>query len=1116
MADDDEVLISARLQDGISAATARINKRIEELEQQLQDASRAFRKTGAEAEQGLGKAEDAASDAGKASRRARPPVRQLGDETAKTGAKARAGAAGLDEFARKADKAGLSSRRSGRLLATSFKFAGLVTGALALAGGLSAIGAGGAIAVGGLSPMVGVLAGVPGLLLAAKLGMWAFKLAGDQLTPTLDRIKAQFTDLAPLVAGGGLASGLEALADSTLGLAQASGIGLRGMGAEIGEVARETGRWVRSEPALAQIQAIFEGLRPVLGYLLRGVLALMQALLNTIQSALPLTQEMGRAFLWVARGLRTWTEYNLANGRATAWLMKSWRLFISVVEVVADVVTGVYNVLRIAGGYAYEFGVGMQSSAQSFRRWTESAEGQARINRYFAESLPALREMGRLLGMIVGGFAGLAANQNVAPLLAQIRTEFAPALGDLVTKLSGQDGLGPALISAATAMIRLFATLDFSGLTAFIVAVGQLAAGVAWIAQNVPGANFVIGALLASMLGFKVLGPVFSLVGKGAAAFSWVWGAARGVQNLSKMQQMFKGVLWLVHAGLMALGTAFKTLAIAGVAALRTLSIALFTTPVGWIILGIMAIIAGIVLLWNNCEWFRDMVTAAWEWIKKAAGVAWEWIKIAITAAIDAVTWYVLLYRDIAVAIWGWISSAASTAWSAIVGFVQAAISVVAGIVTWLWENVIQPVWNFIATAWKIQWAVIEFIVRTVIFIIAGTIAVLAFLAEKAWAAIAWAAKWAFENVILPVVEFFRSVWAGTTEWVSNKWTWLTTALAAAWAVFYSVYIEPVVTAFRVAWGMLTGWVSAKWSWLTGVLAAAWLIFYTSTVRPVIDAVSAGWTWLTGILSAGWAVTTGYLSDRWTGFQDIVGGVIGWISGAWSGFTTWLGDVFGPVGAAISGVWEGIQKAATIAADAVKGAWSTVADAVKGAWNFIADGWNSIPSITVPDWVPGMGGNTFSLPKLPTLWHGGETPGSMALVGEHGAEPLVRGGRVVDMVGANGPEVRQLPRGGYVVPNLSTLNALPGLAKSLPSGVAAAVARSVPGYAGALGTSAGSGGDAALRRAIERLSESLAGQAPPVHLHGTNLTADQVTEAWRRFERERKLRKKYDYAAGGR
>lgn len=47
----------------------------------------------------------------------------------------------------------------------------------------------------------------------------------------------------------------------------------------------------------------------------------------------------------------------------------------------------------------------------------------------------------------------------------------------------------------------------------------------------------------------------------------------------------------------------------------------------------------------------------------------------------------------------------------------------------------------------------------------------------------------------------------------------------------------------------------------------------------------------------------------------------------------------------------------------------------------------SIGNISIPDWVPGLGGKTFSLPQIPYLAKGGTINESgMAVVGEAGAE----------------------------------------------------------------------------------------------------------------------------------
>lgn len=1089
---EDHIELSASLNESIAAALVPVNRRLDQFEERLEGVGRAARKAGDDAGRGLGKAEESTEDLGKASRRAEPPVRKLGDETLKTGTKARAGSEGLDAFAQKASKAGLSSRRSGRMIMNSFKFAGLITGLFAAAGGVSALGAGGVIAVGGLSPLVGVLGLVPPLLLAVKLGMWATKLAAEQLEQPVTRIKNQFAQLGEQIAAGGLRSGLDYFADSLVGLSQLSGRGLAGIGAEIGGIARETGDFVRSARFLGQAEIIFIELRPVVRDLGRGVLYLAQALMNLIQAALPAANQFAALFADIAKSLANWTQATLESGKASQFFVNSLNLLRRVTGVIVDFLIGLFNVFRIGAGYATEFGLSIEDMAYKFRLWTASAEGQQRINQYFQQSLPALREMGLLLGMIVGGLAKLGANQNVAPLLAQIRTEFAPALGELVAKLSGQGGLGPALISAATALVQLFASLDFSGLTAFMIAIAQLAQGITWLATNVPGANFVLSALLTSMLGFKILGPVFSLIGGGAKAFSWVFGALRGVQGLTMAQMVFKSVvlqLWL----------AFKMVGAGIVAVIRMIGIAFMANPVGFVI-GV--IIGLIMLLWFKCEWFRDLVMTVWNAIARAAIVAWEWIVNAVKVAVDWIVEKAMWLWDNGLKpVWEIISTGVRLYIMAWVIYIKIVIAVISTVVMWLWENVIKPVWSAISAGAEIAWNVIKFIVQTVVFLIALYVTVMAKIIETVWNVIATTGRWVWENVLAPVVQWFVEIFTTAVGWIGSKWDQLVLGLKIAWALF------------QYGLGIVIDWISEKWNWLTDLIGRVWNAMYSMFIQPVIDTIRSAWENFTLGMQIIWGAVSGWIGDKWNWLSERVGSVIESIKGLWDRGMSWLRDFFQPIGDKIGGIWQGISDAADKAAGIVKGAWNSVKDVVKGAWNAIANTWNGIPSITVPDWVPGMGGKTFSLPKLPMLWHGGELAGGgKAIVGEHGPEPLVKGGQVVGMLGRNGPEVASIPRGGYVVPNLSTLNALPGLTKTLPAGVAAAVARSVPGYAGALRGRATR--DDGLKRSVDRLARAVAGQVPPVHVHGSGDVAEDVRKAWKKFKREEDAKGRYGYTAG--
>ncbi|MEV4708878.1 phage tail tape measure protein [Actinoplanes sp. NPDC049316] len=57
------------------------------------------------------------------------------------------------------------------------------------------------------------------------------------------------------------------------------------------------------------------------------------------------------------------------------------------------------------------------------------------------------------------------------------------------------------------------------------------------------------------------------------------------------------------------------------------LNVVLSLNPIGLIVIAIAALVAGIILLWNNSEAFRNFWIGAWELIKGAALAVWNWIK---------------------------------------------------------------------------------------------------------------------------------------------------------------------------------------------------------------------------------------------------------------------------------------------------------------------------------------------------------------------------------------------------------------------------------------------------------------------------------------------------------
>ncbi len=63
------------------------------------------------------------------------------------------------------------------------------------------------------------------------------------------------------------------------------------------------------------------------------------------------------------------------------------------------------------------------------------------------------------------------------------------------------------------------------------------------------------------------------------------------------------------------------------IASVWSFTAALLANPVTWIVIGIVALIAALVLLYNKCEWFRDGVNAIVGAVKEKVGVAIDFVK---------------------------------------------------------------------------------------------------------------------------------------------------------------------------------------------------------------------------------------------------------------------------------------------------------------------------------------------------------------------------------------------------------------------------------------------------------------------------------------------------------
>jgi hypothetical protein len=227
--------------------------------------------------------------------------------------------------------------------------------------------------------------------------------------------------------------------------------------------------------------------------------------------------------------------------------------------------------------------------------------------------------------------------------------------------------------------------------------------------------------------------------------------------------------------------------------------------------------------------------------------------------------------------------------------------------------------------------------------------------------------------------------------------------------------ITPLITAVVGIIGLVT---AAQWLWNASLWASpvTWIVLAVAALIAIIIVIATQTTWFQDIWNA-----------TWGGIKDAAQAVGDWFAGPFAGFFVdlWDGIVSGVqwVGNMFASVWNGITSHAAKVWDylgslpgKLGSMFASIADYVtrpfRAAFNAVSSIWNSTVgrlSWTVPGWVPFIGGNSISAPKLPHFHSGGVVSGAL------GAETLAvlqAGERVTPAGGSNHSEAVTLNSNG--------------------------------------------------------------------------------------------------------
>jgi hypothetical protein len=200
--------------------------------------------------------------------------------------------------------------------------------------------------------------------------------------------------------------------------------------------------------------------------------------------------------------------------------------------------------------------------------------------------------------------------------------------------------------------------------------------------------------------------------------------------------------------------------------------------------------------------------------------------------------------------------------------------------------------------------------------------------------------------------------------------------------------VTPILSGLIGVVGLVT---AAQWAWNAAQLASptTWIILAIVALIAIIVLIATKTTWFQDLWKKVWSGVKSAASAVGSWFKDTLWNK--WIKGTWNNI-----------------VDKGKEALKWMAGmpDKLKEAFAKVKDFMfapfRAAFNLISDAWNSTIgalSWKVPSWIPGIGGESISVPNLPHYHSGGVVPGAP---GTEQLAVLQAGETVTSMAGSAG------------------------------------------------------------------------------------------------------------------
>lgn len=269
--------------------------------------------------------------------------------------------------------------------------------------------------------------------------------------------------------------------------------------------------------------------------------------------------------------------------------------------------------------------------------------------------------------------------------------------------------------------------------------------------EVIGGLALIVGGLV---LKFGKLGGAIGLILSGVALL------VLGIKDLIENGYSMEGVITVL------IGAVATFLGV-----ILLLNAAMLASPITWIVVGIMALVAAFVVLWNECEGFRNFWINLWETVS-------TWVKETVE---NIVNWFKQAWADI--------KNAFNTA------------------ISWIREKILQPIANFY-NKWirPVIEKIIEIITKCVEIIINLYVGLYNLLVDK---------------VIKPIAEWVSKTVGNIKDWIKGAVDTITGWFSDLWSKIKEIF-SPVANFFKDIWNKAYNAVKTVFSPIVDFFGGIW------------------------------------------------------------------------------------------------------------------------------------------------------------------------------------------------------------------------------------------------------------------------------------------------------